>query len=289
MSPRKAFSLIELLVVVAIIGLLVGLILPAVQKVREAALRSQSLNNVKQLNLGLHHQADTSGGRLPWMMNVSSSPRHNVFIEVLPYLEQARLYDRFDRRPADPRFDWMNAPVKTFRNPLDPSAGSIPDGTITAATGAVSSYAANVQVFDARLGIGQITDGTSQTIWLAEHYGWNCNGTAFLYSIGFVPKWRPVQPATFAQAGPVAADAARGDYYPITSGSPPVSVAAEGKTFQVRPTLQECDPRLPNASSRAGLQVGLADGSARVLAPGIHPAVFWGMTTPNGGEVVTAD
>jgi hypothetical protein len=132
------------------------------------------------------------------------------------------------------------------------------------------------------------SDGLSQTIWLAEHYAWNCNGTTFLFACGIASHWT-IQPATFAHGGSIYGRPAPGDYYPITSGNPPTSVAADGKTFQVRPTISECDPRLPNASSARGLQVAFGDGSVRILAPGIAPAVFWGAVTPHGGEVIALD
>ncbi len=150
-----------------------------------------------------------------------------------------------------------------------------------------SSYGLNAQFFAGDSRLSRITDGVSQTIWLTEHYAWNCNGTIFLYSTTGGSHW-DVQPATFAH-GMTDGRPAPGDYLPITSGNPPQSTSIDGRIFQVAPSVTDCDPRLPNASSTHGLQIGLADGSVRLVAPSISPRVFWGMVTPSGGEVAALD
>ncbi len=92
---RNGFTLVELLVVIAIIGILVALLLPAVQSAREAARRSQCQNNLKQIGMAIQNYQSTNG-RLPpqygWSGNGDSGSWGTVFFHLLPYLEENNLY-----------------------------------------------------------------------------------------------------------------------------------------------------------------------------------------------------
>ncbi len=92
-AGRKAFTLIELLVVIAIIAVLIALLLPAVQAAREAARRSQCINNLKQFGIALHNYHDTQGS-LPWGHQEDDQwCDWSAHVALLPYVEQGPLYN----------------------------------------------------------------------------------------------------------------------------------------------------------------------------------------------------
>jgi prepilin-type N-terminal cleavage/methylation domain-containing protein/prepilin-type processing-associated H-X9-DG protein len=120
--PRLGFTLVELLVVIAIIGVLVALLLPAVQAAREAARRTQCTNNLKQLALACHNYMDSHKVFPPAMNNYALSG----FVMMLPYIEQTAIYDRiaarsFAFRPweVEPATDTM---IAAFLCPSDGEA-----------------------------------------------------------------------------------------------------------------------------------------------------------------------
>src|SRR5919201_942618 len=118
---RFAFTLIELLVVIAIIAVLIGLLLPAVQRVREAAHRTQCANNLKQIALALHGYHDQYKrfpfGKGPDYRNRVPGcpiyPRWSPHALILPYIEQTNLYKsiNFNYPPETPG---MGGPVINF-------------------------------------------------------------------------------------------------------------------------------------------------------------------------------
>src|SRR5207253_87334 len=142
---RLGFTLIELLVVIAIIAVLIALLVPAVQKVREAAARTTCINNLKQLALAIHNYEGVNRRFPP--LQLPTSPVTGWATFILPYIEQgnvAKIYDRtkdyYDvlNQPA------VNAAIATHVCPSTPGtirvAGPIGDPTFTTRTAQMGDY-----------------------------------------------------------------------------------------------------------------------------------------------------
>jgi prepilin-type N-terminal cleavage/methylation domain-containing protein len=185
---RPAFTLIESLVVMAIIAVLIGMLLPAVQKVRETAARIQCNDNIKQIVLGMHN-CHATHGRLPpgigFFPGKDSGAYGTGLFHLLPFIEQGNLYKQ--AQAAGTTFSPLNngvyaTAVPVFVCPSDPSAGTglVQDNQDN--TWGASSYAGNAQVFTKVDDFGIMTDpqgqtrfqdiwdGLSNTILFAEHY-----------------------------------------------------------------------------------------------------------------------
>ena len=186
------FTLVELLVVIAIIGVLVALLLPAVQAAREAARRMSCANNLRQVGLALHNHHDTVG-RFP-LSNYIRRMNPNVAInwgwlpQLLPYMEQTSLHNIFDfeLRPHDPRnLEAVQTPLDVLTCPSIPYGNELGHSethwTNSVKEVAETSYAACVGDYRNTTGTG--TAGADGLRWYGNgdipprgviaRYGWS--------------------------------------------------------------------------------------------------------------------
>ncbi len=278
-GSRAGLSLLELLVVITIIGILVALLLPAIQQVRVTAARMKTANQMKQISLAFHSYASVEDGRVPSADGKGNAVPHGAFQLILPYIDY-----NISSVPGSP----LSAPI-IYRNPNDPTYLVTTIGDDQGS----SSFSLNAIAHRSGMTLNRITDGTSNTYSITERYAscgkftaiWSLTTSDAYIIVGGVLVLQPyvdkgVRRSTFA-------DAHFRDVVPVAD---PINRTANpsvpGLTFQVKPLgIDDCDSRIPQAPLTGSLLVAYFDGSVRGVRPSIIPSAFWGQVTPDGGEV----
>jgi prepilin-type N-terminal cleavage/methylation domain-containing protein len=289
----RGFTLVEMLVVLAIFGVLIGIYLPALQKAREAASRTQSMSNLCQLTLALQDFADQHDGTLPpgggnfpyYKYGRTWTYASSLFYFILPHLEQNPLYlsgnwknysgsngldypDGSNDGKGTPTYWGYIAGIrsgsmpKIFQAPGDPTQQ--PGGGWNGSDG--TSYIHNGLAFpswQATKFPSSFGNGVSRTIFFAEAYSVT-NGGSY---------WRSWWRYTHHQQW-------KGQ--PADPWSPNyVATATDNPPFQTLPSPANAQWYLPQGLSKAGIAVGMGDGSARIFSSDTKPNTWYVANSPN--------
>jgi prepilin-type N-terminal cleavage/methylation domain-containing protein/prepilin-type processing-associated H-X9-DG protein len=333
MRYRSAFTLIEVLVVIAIIAVLIGLLLPAVQKVREAGNRARCTNNLRQIGLAMHN-FESVRGFFPPAFKGDGTPfayfsSWSALAELNPYLEQTPIYDRMDLRlqtyqstfPFNitvPNQVPVQQTVKLFLCPSDkmkpvtlspaygvpvlgPTNYAVCNGS--GANGGTPWGADGAFIAAQMMRIADITDGVSNTAMLSESTLGEGTESAFgsppapLKTVYAFLAGLPLSESACASATVWNFEQLRGFMW--ASGEircasynhyfRPNAPQADCVTYDVQPgptRFTAMGWRAARSRHTGGVNLALCDGSLRFVADSIDLAVWRGLATRTGGEMV---
>lgn len=313
---RTGFTLVELLVVIAIIGVLIALLLPAVQMAREAARRTSCANNLKQMGLALHMYHDNQGAFPPGNYGDQGFTGFSLHALLLPYVEQSTVYDQIDFRfnYLHPNNDAVrNRSLQVFLCPSDPV--KLPSGL-----GGRNNYYGNCGVgilfsgisptnpADPNYGMpgsdgvfyrnsattfGMLSDGSSNTVAFSE----KCSGDG---SNGISSKTDTFAPGTYpstpdqALADCRAVDVTNLSRQGVSNVGAPWLWAYHSTTLYwhtAPPNERSCmyPPGRIMTTASSGhpsiVQSAMCDGSVRPVANGINLATWRAMGTRSDGDL----
>jgi prepilin-type N-terminal cleavage/methylation domain-containing protein len=290
---RPSFTLIELLVVIAIIAILIGLLLPAVQKVREAAARSQCSNNLKQIGTAVHNYAsangtvppgwspDSGGGTFSSNQTLGANLNGTIHFFLLPYIEQSGIYTQSNVSGV---YQASNVAAQVIKIYVCPSDSSLNTSIQRYGYGS-TNYGANIQVFDPRSPkasiINSMPDGTSNTVAFTERYK-VCAPTWGGYTGG---AWA-MHPAYVGHGwdSPVIG------WRDLGVGFDP-SFGNHGRSypFQIAPAVSACDWYVAQTAHTGAMQTLLGDGSVRGISSGVSQITWQNAGNPKDGNPLGQD
>jgi prepilin-type N-terminal cleavage/methylation domain-containing protein/prepilin-type processing-associated H-X9-DG protein len=272
-ARRPAFTLVELLVAIAIIGILISLLLPAVQASRSAARRTTCKNQLRQLSVALHLYHDTNNCFPPGSYDMGSAfPMQTGWgwgAMLLPYLEQSALHSQLnfgEGTVIGGNLSLIALPVTGFRCPSEIG----PDSVTCAPLGEPSyklpaeNYCGSEGVLSSMSStrISQITDGTSQTFILGERIV------------------QPGSPSTLAYTSAWCGLAAFADQYDYAS----VPHLMPSSIHMLNTSVG--DPQCFGSRHELGAHFAFADGSIQYISNNIDPSIYVALGTSDGGEMV---
>lgn len=320
-SRAHGFTLIELLVVIAIIGVLIALLLPAVQAAREAARRSQCVNNLKQLVLACHNYESAVGVYPPGQMRIGgfpTAPRFRgtaLFVHILPYLEQPALFHRWNFSDPLDNTAGTTANTATILNALICPSDVIPQNPIAAAPRyyALTSYGgnggsqshppANISSDGMFHSTGPATpgfyevrpaaviDGLSNTLFFGERNHLDPNYDSF-HTAGLTTEpmwqwgWWAPSGGQFGLSDVTMSTLAPINYKLGFSYTTRPSGVSNTTAFAPHDTQRVC---AFGSNHPGGANFAFVDGSVRFLKQTVSQSIFKALGTRAGGEVLSAD